>query len=110
MNQSKNPILIVVAFFSIYVIWGSTYLLNKIAVSFIFKSNEIAFAKDFFAFLKENKVNAKNIKGYFDTKFISNYIRSSDIIFTSAGRTTFETASFELPSIVDPLAKHYQSI
>lgn len=33
MNQSKNPILIVVAFFSIYVIWGSTYLLNKIAVS-----------------------------------------------------------------------------
>jgi drug/metabolite transporter (DMT)-like permease len=33
MKDSKNPILIVVAFFSIYVIWGSTYLLNKIAVT-----------------------------------------------------------------------------
>lgn len=33
MNSDKNPILIVVAFFSIYVIWGSTYLLNKIAVT-----------------------------------------------------------------------------
>ena len=33
MNNSKNTILIVLAFFSIYVIWGSTYLLNKIAVS-----------------------------------------------------------------------------
>ena len=53
--------------------------LNKIAVSFIFKSNEIAFAKDFFAFLKENKVNAKNIKGYFDTKFISNYVTTGNL-------------------------------
>jgi drug/metabolite transporter (DMT)-like permease len=33
MKDSKNPILIVIAFFSIYVIWGSTYLLNKIAVT-----------------------------------------------------------------------------
>ncbi len=33
MSGSKNTILIIVAFFSIYVIWGSTYLLNKIAVS-----------------------------------------------------------------------------
>ena len=33
MSSSKNTILIIVAFFSIYVIWGSTYLLNKIAVS-----------------------------------------------------------------------------
>lgn len=32
MNQSQNTLLIVLAFFSIYVIWGSTYLLNKIAV------------------------------------------------------------------------------
>jgi len=29
----KNTLLIVLSFFSIYVIWGSTYLLNKIAVS-----------------------------------------------------------------------------
>ena len=34
MNKLRSPaFLIVLAFFSIYVIWGSTYLLNKIAVS-----------------------------------------------------------------------------
>ena len=33
MNQSRNPVFIILAFFAIYVIWGSTYLLNKIAVT-----------------------------------------------------------------------------
>jgi drug/metabolite transporter (DMT)-like permease len=34
MSQiSKNSVLVVLAFISIYVIWGSTYLLNKIAVT-----------------------------------------------------------------------------
>lgn len=33
MKLSKETILIVLAFFAIYVIWGSTYLLNKIAVA-----------------------------------------------------------------------------
>lgn len=33
MRPSKNTVFIILAFFSIYVIWGSTYLLNKIAVS-----------------------------------------------------------------------------
>ncbi|MBT8307059.1 MAG: EamA family transporter, partial [Maribacter sp.] len=33
MPKTHNPILIILAFFSIYVIWGSTYLLNKIAVN-----------------------------------------------------------------------------
>jgi drug/metabolite transporter (DMT)-like permease len=33
MNKFNNPIIIILAFFSIYVIWGSTYLLNKIAVT-----------------------------------------------------------------------------
>ena len=31
-NRSQLP-LIIAAFFAIYVIWGSTYLLNKIAVA-----------------------------------------------------------------------------
>ncbi len=31
--EAKNPVLIVLAFFSIYVIWGSTYMLNKVAVA-----------------------------------------------------------------------------
>ncbi|MFS4468288.1 EamA family transporter [Maribacter sp. 2210JD10-5] len=34
MNTSKkNKFLVILAFFAIYVIWGSTYLLNKIAVT-----------------------------------------------------------------------------
>lgn len=33
MKEKKNIGLIVIAFFAIYIIWGSTYLLNKIAVS-----------------------------------------------------------------------------
>ncbi|MBL4724709.1 MAG: EamA family transporter [Lutibacter sp.] len=33
MGKSNNTFLVILAFFSIYVIWGSTYLLNKIAVS-----------------------------------------------------------------------------
>lgn len=33
MEEKQNPTLVVLAFFSIYVIWGSTYLLNKIAVT-----------------------------------------------------------------------------
>lgn len=31
--EAKNPVLIVLTFFSIYVIWGSTYMLNKVAVA-----------------------------------------------------------------------------
>lgn len=33
MGKSRNTTVILLAFFSIYVIWGSTYLLNKIAVN-----------------------------------------------------------------------------
>ena len=33
LKTNKNQLLILLAFFSIYVIWGSTYLLNKIAVT-----------------------------------------------------------------------------
>ncbi|TQO36373.1 drug/metabolite transporter (DMT)-like permease [Arenibacter algicola] len=32
MSKTQNALLIVLAFFAIYVIWGSTYLMNKIAV------------------------------------------------------------------------------
>src|SRR6056297_896880 len=32
MAKSSNSALVIMAFFAIYVIWGSTYLLNKIAV------------------------------------------------------------------------------
>ena len=33
MKLNRETLLIILAFFAIYVIWGSTYLLNKIAVS-----------------------------------------------------------------------------
>ncbi|TYA58996.1 EamA family transporter [Formosa maritima] len=33
MSKPKSGVLIILSFFSIYVIWGSTYLLNKILVS-----------------------------------------------------------------------------
>ncbi|MCI2230517.1 EamA family transporter [Polaribacter sp. MSW13] len=33
MSTQKPKVLIILAFFAIYVIWGSTYLLNKIAVT-----------------------------------------------------------------------------
>lgn len=33
MSPAKSPFFILLAFFSIYVIWGSTYLLNKVAVT-----------------------------------------------------------------------------
>ncbi|HMC00413.1 MAG TPA: EamA family transporter [Flavobacteriaceae bacterium] len=33
MGKTPNNVLIILAFFSIYVIWGSTYLLNKIVVA-----------------------------------------------------------------------------
>ena len=33
MGKQNNTFLVILAFFSIYVIWGSTYLLNKIAVA-----------------------------------------------------------------------------
>ncbi|HEY9186090.1 MAG TPA: EamA family transporter [Salegentibacter sp.] len=33
MSNSSKPLLVILAFFSIYFIWGSTYLLNKIAVT-----------------------------------------------------------------------------
>ena len=32
MSVSRKTVFIILAFFAIYVIWGSTYLLNKIAV------------------------------------------------------------------------------
>lgn len=33
MSKAPNPVFVILAFFSVYVIWGSTYLLNKIAVT-----------------------------------------------------------------------------
>lgn len=33
MSSPRNPLFIILAFFAIYFIWGSTYLMNKVAVT-----------------------------------------------------------------------------
>jgi methylmalonyl-CoA mutase len=48
--------------------------LNKIAVAFILKAHEVAFAIDFFDYVTAQKIDPKNLKGYFDLELISNYI------------------------------------
>ena len=53
--------------------------LNEISVSFILNTNKVAFATEFFVFAKENNVAAENLKGYFDTALISNYVTTGTI-------------------------------
>jgi methylmalonyl-CoA mutase len=48
--------------------------LNKIAVSFILRAHEIAFAIDFFDFVTAQKIDHKNLRGYFDMELIPNYV------------------------------------
>ncbi len=48
--------------------------LNKIAVAFILKAHEVAFAIDFFDYVTAQKIDPKNLKGYFDLELIANYI------------------------------------
>ena len=53
--------------------------LNEVSVSFILRNNEVAFASEFFSFVKESKVTAANLKGYFDTQLISNYVTTGNV-------------------------------
>jgi methylmalonyl-CoA mutase len=48
--------------------------LNKIAVAFILRAHEVAFAIDFFDYVTAQKIDPKNLKGYFDLELIANYI------------------------------------
>lgn len=53
--------------------------LTKIAVSFILTTGEVAFATDFFAFIKENNIDKKSLEGYFDLKLISDYVTKGNL-------------------------------
>ena len=53
--------------------------LNEITVSFNLNANAVAFATEFFAFAKENNVVSENLKGYFDTQLISNYVTTGNV-------------------------------
>lgn len=48
--------------------------LNEIAVAFILRGHEIAFAIDFFDFVTAQKIDKKNLKGYIDLELINNYV------------------------------------
>ena len=48
--------------------------LNKIAVAFILRAHEIAFAIDFFDYATAQKIDQNNLKGYFDMELIPNYV------------------------------------
>ena len=47
--------------------------LNKIAVSFVLRKDELVFAQDFHEFVKTNKIELENLKGYFNLKTILHY-------------------------------------
>ncbi len=53
--------------------------LNAITVSFKLRGNELEFANDFFAFVTQNNVAKKNLKGYFDLELITNYVTKGTI-------------------------------
>ena len=48
--------------------------LNNVAVSFILKTNDSSFARDFFEFAEQNIKDIKNLKGYFDLQLIAQYV------------------------------------
>lgn len=79
MGASRKTISIVLAFFAIYVIWGSTYLLNKIAVSEIppFKLAAIRFTVAgiiIFIIAKFLKVDISITKQQLKNTFIAGFL------------------------------------
>tara|TARA_R110001583_G_scaffold43690_2_gene138886 strand:- start:479 stop:2287 length:1809 start_codon:yes stop_codon:yes gene_type:complete len=71
--------------------------LNDTVVSFILGTNAIDFAKEFFAFVSENKVAPENLKGYFNSSLISNYITTG----------TIESTAFDTAAALVKLASKY---
>lgn len=79
MGLPRKTILIVLAFFAIYVIWGSTYLLNKIAVSqlppfFLASVRFIIASIIIFLIAKSLKVNLKISKRQFFNAAIAGFL------------------------------------
>lgn len=71
--------------------------LNEITVSFKLRNNELAFATDFFAFVRENNIANKNLKGYFDLELIANYVTKGNIdagIFNKAAELVKLTTDY----------------
>ena len=71
--------------------------LNEITVSFILGNNAVEFAKDFFSYVSKNGVKTENLKGYFNTSLISNYVTTG----------TVEAAAFDAVAELVKLADKY---
>ena len=71
--------------------------LNEITVSFILGNNAVEFAKDFFSYASKNGVKTENLKGYFNTSLISNYVTTG----------TVEAAAFDAVAELVKLADTY---
>ncbi len=95
--------------------------LNNLTVSFILSSNTIDFAKEFFAFVEKNKVNAENLTGYFDIEIIQNYVTTGnlathefdklvDLITLSAKYPNFKTVSISGAVYLDSGANQVQEV
>lgn len=79
MNLPRKKVLVVLAFFAIYVIWGSTYLLNKIAVTELppFKLASIRFITAgtlIFILAKLMRINIAITKKQFKNTIIAGFL------------------------------------
>ena len=53
--------------------------LNKIAISFILRSNEVEIVKEFISIVKKQEIESDNLKGYIDLEIIQKYVTSGKI-------------------------------
>jgi methylmalonyl-CoA mutase len=53
--------------------------LNKIAVSFVLRSNEVEIVKEFLSIVKKQEIRPNNLKGYIDLETIQKYVTSGKI-------------------------------
>ena len=54
--------------------------LNKIAVSFILRTDAVEIVSDFLGFVKEQKIANENLKGFIDLEIISDYLTHGNIV------------------------------
>ncbi|MCF8273627.1 MAG: hypothetical protein K9I95_07330 [Flavobacteriaceae bacterium] len=53
--------------------------LSSVSISFILKTNDSSFARDFFDYAEQNIKDPKNLNGYFDLQLITQYVTKGSI-------------------------------
>ncbi|NQV77002.1 MAG: hypothetical protein HQ490_01435, partial [Lutibacter sp.] len=71
--------------------------INEVTVSFILGANAVAFASEFINFAKGNGIATENLKGYFNTALITNYVTTG----------TIEASSFDTVAELVKLTTEY---